>query len=83
MKEMEKGLERDRLAKFRKQNPKGNKYKDLFHIEEIHVLGSASACTVSRRAEKENIGRIVVLRETVFASSEWFYGTGEDMGILP
>ncbi len=59
MKEMEKGLERDRLAKFRKQNPKGNKYKDLFHIVEIHVLGSASPCTVSRRAEKKTLAELL------------------------
>ncbi len=33
VKEMENGPEQDRFAQFRKQNPKGNKYKDLFHVK--------------------------------------------------
>ena len=77
VKEMEKGPERDRLAQFRKQNPKGNKYKDLFHVEEILVPGSDTPRTVIRRVEKGNIGRIVVSRETVFdAIDEWHRQNG-------
>ncbi len=77
VKEMEKVPERDRLAKFGKQNPKGNTYKDLFHVEEILVPGSDSPCMVIRRVEKANVGRIVVLRETVVgAIDEWHRQNG-------
>ena len=60
--EIEKGPECDHLASFCKQHQKGNKYIDLSHVEDIHVLGSADPCTVIRRIEKGHVGRIVFFK---------------------
>jgi hypothetical protein len=76
IKEMQPGPARDRLSRFCKNNPKGNKYKDQYILEQIQVPG-ALPTTVIRRKEKGMVGRIVVSREQVFdAIDDWHRANG-------
>ena len=76
LKQMEPGSEKDKLIKFCCEHKGGNKYKNKYHLEVINVPGNGPR-TVLCRLEKGKIGRIVVLRESVFnAIDEWHRGNG-------
>ncbi len=65
------GIERDELTKFCCEHKGGNKFKKKYHLEIIKVPGS-DPLTVIRRIERGKVGRIVVLRKSVFqAIDEW------------
>ena len=64
VKHIEDPVERDRTAKFRRENKIGHKHRKKYHLESV-TLPSGVTRTVLRRIENKTVDRIVVSCESL------------------